>query len=366
MVERIAYLTPLYFDARSTLGGGERYAVNIARAVVRASGGSTSADIISYGEFPRAERIDHRVMLRILKRANHPPTPLDSVSWDIPDAIRGADIVHIHQAFTRSSEVGLLAAKLQKKPVCVTDHGGVTSRVGFLAGSMSLFDRIICYSQYAASLFHSDRTTTIPGGVDDEYFTPPVMPGDRDGFLYVGRLLPHKGIDRLLAALPDDLSLTIFGRPYHQPYYRLLRQLARGKNVEFVVDGDDSLLRSLYQRTRAVILPSVYRDSYGGAHIAPELMGLTMLEGMACGAAALCPPTAALPEFIRHGETGYIYKSLAELRQRLRRLAVDDELVASLGTEARRVVTAEYNLMAVGKQLLGLYEGLVADARSTP
>ena len=37
---KIAYLTPLYFDEKSCLGGGERYPLNLALGVVRASGGA--------------------------------------------------------------------------------------------------------------------------------------------------------------------------------------------------------------------------------------------------------------------------------------------------------------------------------------
>jgi glycosyltransferase involved in cell wall biosynthesis len=130
--------------------------------------------------------------------------------------------------------------------------------------------------------------------------------------------------------------------------------------VDFVLDADDALLRRLYWRAWALVLPSVYRDCFGRAYVAPELMGLTLLEAMACGTPAVSSEVGALPEFVRHRETGYVFRSLAELRQRLRRLAADPDLVATLGAEARRVTIAEYGLESVGKKILHVYRALTS------
>ena len=54
---KVAFLTPLYFDEASYLGGGERYATNMARGLVEASGGRYVVDLISYGP-TAAERRD--------------------------------------------------------------------------------------------------------------------------------------------------------------------------------------------------------------------------------------------------------------------------------------------------------------------
>lgn len=356
---KIAYLTPLYFHEGSTLGGGERYVVNLARSVAMARPDWT-IEILSYGSAGQVRQLDARVVLHVMAAANAPANTLDTLSWDLPSAIRDADLVHVHQAFTRSAEVGILAAKLYRKPICITDHGGTTTRLGLALGSLELADRIVCQSEFAASLM---RTTTkvelVKGGVDDALFTPPAERRTRDRFVYVGRLLPHKGIDRLLAALPADLPLSICGRPYRADYFEVLRKLARGKSVEFVLDADDGDLRELYHRAWSVVLPSVYRDWYGTSHVAPELMGLTLLEAMACGTPAVCSRVGGMPEFVRHGETGYVFDSLAELRQRLRRLAADPELVDQLGAEARRAVEQEYGLTPVGREMAATYEGVV-------
>ena len=126
----VMFLTPQYFDDRSYIGGGERMPLNWARGVAEASGGAYAVEIISFGEHPSRTVLYPDVTLRVLKAARRPSNPLDVVSWELPAAFADADLVHIHQAFTRCSEVGLLVAKQQGKPICVTDHGGGTSRRG--------------------------------------------------------------------------------------------------------------------------------------------------------------------------------------------------------------------------------------------
>ncbi len=306
--------------------------------------------------------------LRVLKATGRPSNPLDAVSWDLPAAIADADLVHIHQAFTRCSELGLLVAKQQRKPICVTDHGGGTSTLGTRLGSMDLADRIIPYSDFGAGFF---RTTTpiqvIKGGVDGGFFTPPDRRPRRDRVLFVGRLLPHKGVDRLIDALPPELPLTVFGCPYSPEYERFLRERGDGKQVEFTYvrhqDGGDEAMRELYRKAWVNVLPSVYRDCFGGAHVAPELMGLTLLEAMACGTPAICSRVGGMPEFIRHGETGFVYEEPGELARYLRLLAEDPDLVERMGRQARLAVEREYDLGIVGARLVAVYEELISQTR---
>src|SRR5439155_18003782 len=145
-----------------------------------------------------------------------------------------------------------------------------------------------------------------------------------------GRLLPHKGIDCLIEALPRGMPLVVCGRHSHKDYSWLLshRAITQEKDVTFVGDADDEAIRDLYRRSWATILPSVYQDCFGGSHVAPELMGLTLLESMACGTPAVCSRVGAMPEFVRDGEDGFVYDDPGQLTERLVRLSTDPDLVA--------------------------------------
>jgi len=353
---KVAYLTPLYFSDQSCIGGGERYPTNLATGVVHASKGGCRVELISYGQQSMRKELSPGVTLRVLRTDHLPPNVLDVGSWELPSAVREADVVHIHQAFTRSSEAGYLAAKLQGKPIVVSDHGGTSSVLGVQIGVLDMVDRVIAYSQFGANML---RTKThieiIRGGVDGKWFCPPEVRSKRTHVLAVQRLLPHKGIDRVIRALPKGLPLKVVGRPYSPDYLNMLHELARGKDVQFVTDADDSVTRELYRTAWVNVLGSVYKDCYGNMIVQPELMGLTLLESMGCGTPAICSRVGGMPEFVEHGETGFIYDTLDELTEYLERLATNPAEVERMGRNARESVEKIYDLRVCGKKALGVY-----------
>jgi len=360
-MRKIAYLASHYFHDQSYVGGGERYPLNLARGVVEGARGACEVEIISFGETAFHRHLHPGVTLRVLKAAGRPRISLDVVSWDLPAAIADADLVHVHQAYTRCGEMGLLVAKQQRKPICITDHGGSTSPLGGQVGSLELADQIIAYSQFGASLYRSQTPiAVIEGGVDADHFVPPAHRPPRDRVLYVGRLLPHKGIDQLIAAMPPELPLTICGRCYHDDYFHRLRGLAAGKRVEFITDADDETVRDLYRRAWVNVLPSVYRDCYGISHLAPELMGFTLLEAMACGTPVICSRVGAMPEFVRERETGFVFDDRDELTDQLRRMAGNPSLVELMGRQARLAVEQEFDLKVAGAKFWAVYKALIA------
>ena len=188
--------------------------------------------------------------------------------------------------------MGLLVAKQQRKPVCVTDHGGFSSTLGLKLGQPGAGrpDRRLLRLRRLASTGPAAPIVVIKGGVDGALFTPPrrVRPRPRPRPLRRPAAARTRGSTRLIAALPAELPLTVCGRPYHADYFDRLQALAAGKTVEFVTDADDATIRDLYRRAWANVLPSVYRDCYGSTYAAPELMGFTLLEAMACGTPAIC------------------------------------------------------------------------------
>jgi len=361
LTRKVAFLTPQYFDDRSCLGGGERYVANMAQGLVEAAGDRYQVEILSFGAQASRQTLRPGVELRVLE-AERPANPIDAVSWEVPSAIADADLVHVHMVFSRSGEFGVLAAAQRNKPLCVSDHGGHSSWLGASVGTLELADRVVAYSEFGASLF---RTTTpiaiLRGGVDASAFEPPDPRPERDRVLYVGRLLPHKGIDRLIDALPEELPLTVCGRPYDAEYFQLLKERAVGKKVAFVTDADDRAVRDLYARAWCNVLPSVYQDYRGLNYAAPELMGLTLLEAMACGTPPVASRVGAMPEFIRHRQSGFLFDTDEELTALLRKLADEPETVERVGREARRRVITFFDLRVAGAKLAKLYDELLAD-----
>ena len=116
--------------------------------------------------------------------------------------------------------------------VVTTDHG--LGGGGWLGLLPALFDRFLTVSRFSAEVLGvpAHRTRVVYGGADEQRFAPD-PDRRRGGVLFVGRLTPHKGIDRLIRALPDRARLTVAGtgghdaRPPERDYPDLLRRLAR-------------------------------------------------------------------------------------------------------------------------------------------
>ncbi|MDX6718198.1 MAG: hypothetical protein QOJ63_452 [Solirubrobacteraceae bacterium] len=359
---RIAFVTPLHFGDEGYVGGGERYPLNLAKALV-ATNPNAHVDLIGAGDVARVQGVQPRLDIHVLPITLRADSFLDNVSSAIIDALEPADVVHVHQAFTRPSQVGILTAKLLGKPVVLTDHGAGSTRVNDAVHYLDLVDLMIFQSRFAAAQIATTRgRVVIPGGVDARFFRPPEGPRTRSHVLFVGRLLAHKGIDRLLAALPRDLPCVVAGRAYDDTFARYIRALARTRDVRIVEDADDLALRELYRGAWATVLPSVHHDAWGRVYKAPELMGLTALESMACGTPAVVSTAGALPEFVRDGETGFVFGSLGELQRRLRALAAGVHDADLMGARAREEIERHYALEPVGERLWAAYESVLQGA----
>lgn len=84
-----------------------------------------------------------------------------------------------------------------------------------------------------------------------------------------------------------------------------LQGLAEGRRVTFHEGYADDALLAAYHRALCIVLPSVYESEFGGLNLVPELLGQTLLEGMACGLPAVCTDVASLPEVVENGVTGW-------------------------------------------------------------
>lgn len=334
--------------------------LNMAKAVAFAGGDDVCVEVISPAHEATARPLGPGVSLRGVP-VGPPGAPYgEGVSWDLVEALVGADLIHIHQVFTRMGEAAALTGRMLGRPVCITDHGDTTRVVGKRLGLVDMVDAAIAYSRCgAAALGNSPNVTVIEGGVDADFFHPTPQP-ERDRFLCVGRIAAHKGVDLLLRAAPRDVPVTIAGTVLDAGYFELVQGLANGHDVTFALNPDDAALRDLYSRAIAVVQASVHSDVYGRVHQYPELMGLAVLEGMACGAPAVVMRTGALPEYVEDGVTGFVVDTVDAMHDRLALLAADRELAAAMGHTARERVLALWDSRIAGERMLRLYRALAS------
>lgn len=354
---RVVHIVPSKFDReRGIIGGAERYAFELARHMAS----EVPTTLVTFGDTPTTERIG---MLEI--RVVGPPRrirgqPLNPFSWAVIPEIRKADVVHCHQQHVVISSFAAVASRVFGKRVFVTDLGGGGWDISSYLSTDRWYHGHLHISAFSRRVHGHDANPAarvILGGVDTERFSPAAVPSLPGRVLFVGRLLPHKGVDDLVDALPDGMELEIIGQPYDQRFVDDLHSLARGKTVNFRHDCDDAALVASYRRSAVVVLPSVYRTRYGATTSVPELLGQTLLEGMACGVPAICTDVGSMPEVVQAGATGFVVppNNPRELRGRLEWIRDHPDEAIGMGRAAREVVLSDFTWPAVVARCLDAY-----------
>jgi glycosyltransferase involved in cell wall biosynthesis len=284
-------------------------------------------------------------------------------------AIASADVMHCHQPHTLAPELAAMLARMTGRRVFASDLGGGGWSFSSLCNTDGWFHGHLHISEYSRTIAgHECRpgAKVIYGGVDTELFSPdPTVPKE-PLVVYVGRLMSHKGINDLIEALPEGMTLELIGRPYQDRFYTDLKRQAASKRVVFRADCDDSEIVRAYRRAACVVLPSVYRDCYGNESKVPELLGQTLIEGMACGTPAVCTAVASMPEVVEDGVTGLIVppNQPAALRTKLVFLRDNPAAVAAMGTAGRKRVLERFTWEQVVSRCLSAYAAVSRRRRS--
>jgi glycosyltransferase involved in cell wall biosynthesis len=354
---KVLHLVPAPFGLDGIFGGGERYALELAKTMAR----RLPTRLVSFGSQSRRTihvgGLEEVVLGKAWNVRSQRTNPYHS---GIFRHIWWADVVHCHQNHTFSAEVAALFSRVTRKKVYASDLGGGGWGLNGYMKTDLLFTGHLHISEYSRNFgghAHSDRAAVIYGGVDTFRFFPDRAVTKDPLVVFVGRVMPHKGVDNLIRALPDGLTLEVIGRPYNSEYQAMLTKLAVGKAVHFRSGYDDDEVIQAYRRAICVVLPSLYRDCYGNQTRIPELLGQTLLEGMACGVAGLCTQVASLPEVVEDGISGYVVQpnDPDALGERLRTLRDDPILVAKMGHAARHRVLTRFTWDAVVDRCFAAY-----------
>jgi glycosyltransferase involved in cell wall biosynthesis len=361
---RVLHVSPTAFGRDGLFGGGERYPVELAKALAVLDG--VQCELLTFGRVARVEQANG-LRIRVLRARTHlRHHPAHPVATGLLGATRGVDVVHVHHLRSAPSRLCAVVAAARRTPIAVTDHG--LAGGDWMGVLPRLIDRFLTVSQYSSDVLGSptDKTTVIYGGADPRRFFPD--PGTRNGVLFVGRMTPHKGVDRLIEALPDGVRLTIAGTGGHDPdqperdYPEHLRRLADGKDVRFLGAVPDRELPELYRRASVLAVPSVHRTCYGRDVAVSELLGLTTLEAMASATPVVASRVGGLREVIDDGVTGYLVApgDIEQLRGRLRLLLDDAALARRLGAAARDRVMERFTWHACAQRCRDVYRSMVS------
>lgn len=203
-------------------------------------------------------------------------------------------------------------------------------------------------------------------GVETDEFTPDKGSDDPDfgrALLFVGRLDEAKGVPYLLQAFKEvkksvaDVKLVIIG---DGPLREEINSFSKANNFE----KDIILLGTVKNRD----LPKYFRAA--AITVAPsvtmpkwrEQIGMVNIQSMACATPVISTFSGAIPEYVKHGETGILVpeRDSASLARAAIKLLNDEDLRKRMGTNARRHAVenldAKKNIIANEKLLLDLLE----------
>lgn len=207
-------------------------------------------------------------------------------------------------------------------------------------------------------------------GVDIETFHPGVdgsavrarygLAG-RPVVVCVSRLVPRKGQDTLIRALPEirrhvpDTALLLVGEgPFHQDLARLARRVGVAAHVVFTgaVPGEE--LPRHYAAGDVFAMPC--RTRRYGTDV--EGLGIVFLEASALGLPVIVGDSGGAPEAVRDGETGFLVdgRDVAAVAARIVTLLGDDELRSRLGRAGREWVEQTWRWDLVAARLRAMLD----------
>ncbi len=354
---RVLHLVPALFDAKDgIIGGAERYAFELARHMAR----EVPTRLVTFGNKARRETIDG-LEVQVLGPAwyvrGQRTNPLASA---LLGELRGADVVHCHQSHVLASSLSAIFCRLTGRRVFVSDLGGGGWDLSAFVSTDRWYNAHLHISEFSRRSYgHEGKffASVIMGGVDTSKFSPSAKPMCRDRVVFVGRMLPHKGIDILIDAMPEDVPLHIYGRQVNDTYFADLQRMVRANLVFFHQDANDAEIVEAYRRALCVVLPSVNRNMYGITVQAAELLGQTLLEGMACEVPAIGTALGGMPEVVQDGTTGFILPpgDADALRDKIRWLRDNPDEVVRMGAAGRKRVFEHFTWPRVVNRCLTIY-----------
>lgn len=298
--------------------------------------------------------------IRIKRRGVLFRNPIAPFARSIP---KDTDVVHVPATYPLVSDLIPWRLAQQRRPTVLDYHFDVhgsslamrlAARVhaATLARGMRRATRIVAKSaDYASSspfLSSVDKFDVVPNGVDVNEF--PLGRGPRAGIVCVGRLVPYKGVDVLLRAMPRVFeetgeSLTVIG---DGPEREALERAAPSC-VRFAGRVSRDVLVRAYGAAKLCVLPSVNSQ---------EAFGIALLESMASGTPVVASALPGVREVAQLGGALAPPGDAGELAE-----AIIRELRQQRSPQALRDgVSREFGWDRVVERLERVYDSAVAQA----
>ncbi len=228
--------------------------------------------------------------------------------------------------------------------------------------------RVICCSHYMRDEINTvlevpiEKLDVIPNGVDAEKFN---LQFDKAEFrswfgkpdekliFFVGRMVPEKGVQVLIEAMPEILAaynnakLIVVGGGSKTHLAEAAERLHLGDRVFFTGYVDDETLLKLYNVIDVAVFPSLY-----------EPFGIVALEAMVAKVPIVVSSVGGLQEVVDHGVTGLTAwaDNPDSLAWAIVRMLKNPYSARQMADNAHRKVLEQFNWSCIADQTAAVYE----------
>jgi glycosyltransferase involved in cell wall biosynthesis len=225
--------------------------------------------------------------------------------------------------------------------------------------------KVIAISNYSRSQLirqglPSNKVITILHG--SELPKVPSIPLDinihnEKSILFVGRIVPNKGLDWLFSALAitsPDITLDIAGEGWFQTELEMLaKKINITRRITWHGWCDKEKLAQLYQRCFAIVFPSLW----------PEPAGLVTLEAYAHRRPIIASKSGGIPDYIMHEKTGILVppQDTGYLVEAITTLANNFPMARQMAEKGHAYFLEKFTMTRHVENLNRLYESITQD-----
>lgn len=302
------------------------------------------------------------------------------------------DILHAHGFVPVVSDFAVAYAKQKKKKTVYTHHfdGNVqdakawnqfASLYNRFIGrpSLTFVDSIVAttrsYAETSATLKSClKKVHVIPCFVDCSRFKP-ALPSqvaqlkqrlglnDKKTVLFVGRIVPYKGIEYLIWAveyakkqLGEEINLLLVGGEegrgitdkslYSQQIHRLAQNSSVNRNIHFLGRVENEQLPTYYSLADVFALPSVMRG---------EAFGSVLLESLACGTPVVASNIPGVRDVLKGNDSVGKYAAPRDAVALSKALVELINRKSDIAMQCREFAVANYDIDKVAQEYIELY-----------
>jgi glycosyltransferase involved in cell wall biosynthesis len=272
-------------------------------------------------------------------------------------------VVHAHWWFP-SGVVGTWVGGLSHIPLVTTLHGTDVRLARSVGVAKPLFGHVLKHSAAVTTVssWLKDKTQEIAPEVNPIIAPMPVSTGlffpsgarDEQRLLFVGRLMPQKGVDHLLhalAAMKTQAWLDIVGDgPSRGALETLSRELGVASRVRWHGQLSQSELPRMYRSAAAVVVPS-----------AEEGLGLVAVEALLCETPVVAFDSGGLRDVIQHDRTGLLVPAgdRTALARTLDDLLTRDGRGGDLGRAGRLYALSAFAPESAARRYAEIYQQVI-------